>query len=100
MEDIKKLTGAISIIGNIKNRNDIGNIKVSIASYNLKDGDAFTIEVKDSFAMPSAMIGYLMQLVEQDKIRLSLKVGNEKLAELLDDLGLSQVFNIKTIRFA
>ncbi len=97
MENITKLTGAISIAGNVKNSNDINKIKEAISSYALKSGDAFTIELKDSFAMPSAMIGYLMKLVEQDKIKLSLKIGDPRLAELLDDLGLTQAFNIKTV---
>jgi len=50
--------------------------------------------------MPSAMIGYLMKLIEQDKISLTIYIGNERLSELLDDLGLTQAFNIKTKSFA
>lgn len=100
MENITKSTGGILINGNIRGTTDINKIKESIASCNLKDGDCFTIEIKDSFAMPSAMIGYLMKLVEQNKIELTLKVGDERLAELLDDLGLTKAFNIKTMNFA
>jgi len=60
----------------------------------------FSINIRDSFAMPSAMIGYLMKLIEQDKISLTIYIGDERLSELLDDLGLTQAFNIKTKSFA
>ena len=100
MENIVKLTRGISIIGNIKGTSDINQIKEAISGYTLKSGDSFTIEIKDSFAMPSAMIGYLMKIVEQDQIALKLQIGDTRLSELLADLGLTQAFNIKTKSFA
>ncbi len=100
MENITKLTKGISITGNIKGTTDINQIREAVSSYALKSGDSFAIDIKDSFAMPSAMIGYLMKLVEQDQIELTLQIGDTRLSELLDDLGLTQAFNIKTKSFA
>ncbi len=96
MDKITKQTQGIAIDGNIKGLSDVNEIKETITSYNLKNGDRFYIEINNSFAMPSAMIGYLMKLVEQDKVNLTVQISDERLVELLDDLGLTQAFNIKT----
>lgn len=45
--------------------------------------------------MPSALIGYLLKLVQQDEVKLSLNIQDTRLAELLDDLNLTEVFNIR-----
>ena len=95
MDEIKKLSQSIKIIGNIKGVMDLNQIKQTIESYRLSNGDKFTIEIIDSFAMPSAMIGYLLKMVEQDKVKLSLHIHDKRLVELLDDLGLMEVFNIQ-----
>ncbi len=95
MDEIKKLSQSIKIIGNIKGIMDLNQIKQTIESYRLSNGDKFTIEIIDSFAMPSAMIGYLLRLVEYDKIKLSLHIHDTRLYELLDDLSLTEVFNMQ-----
>jgi anti-anti-sigma regulatory factor len=95
MENITKQNQGILITGNIKGIEDIDQIKKVIESFLLKNGDNFTIHLQNSFSMPSAIIGYLMKLTEREGIKLTLKVGDERLADLLDDLGLTQAFNIK-----
>ena len=100
MDNITKQSQGILITGNIKGIEDIENTKRIIESFLLKRSDSFIVKLQNSFSMPSAMIGYLMKLTEQEGINLTLQVGDERLAELLDDLGLTQAFNIKVVNFA
>ncbi len=93
MKTIKSLPKSIQIEGNIKSLNDLQEIKEAIKSYQLSKGDKFTIEIMDSFAMPSAMIGYLLRIIEQDKVKLTLVINDQRLTGLLEDLNLKEVFN-------
>ncbi|HIP46446.1 MAG TPA: hypothetical protein EYG95_02675 [Campylobacterales bacterium] len=95
MQKIRKLTKSIKTEGNIRSMRDVSELKSTIESYNLVSGNQFNIEIVDSFAMPSALIGYLLKLVQQDAVKLSLNIYDTRLAELLDDLNLTEVFNIR-----
>jgi len=94
MLKIHKSTKSIKIEGNIRSISDVNDIKSTIDSYNLVSGNSFSIEIVNSFAMPSALIGYLLKLVQQDEVKLRLEIHDTRLAELLDDLNLTKVFNI------
>lgn len=63
----------------------------------LVDGGAASIllRIPDSFAMPSAVIGYLMKLVNRDKVHLNIIAGDQRLRELLDELQLTEQFGVK-----
>lgn len=62
----------------------------------LHDGGAksITLRIEDSFALPSAVIGYLMKLVNREKVKLTLLAGDKRLCELLDELQLVNVFGV------
>ena len=96
MITVTKKSNSIVVEGNIKNLEDVGRIRDEIESYNLKGGDSFSIEIKDSFAMPSALIGYLIKLIQKDNINLSMCACDDRLLGLLDDLGLIRAFNVKS----
>jgi anti-anti-sigma regulatory factor len=100
MVTITKSPQGIIIYGNIRSTDDVNKIKESLSSQLLKNGASITIDIKDSFAMPSAMIGFLMKLVEQNQVTLTLHIADERLVELLDDLGLSTTFHIKSTSVA
>ncbi|OQX74385.1 MAG: hypothetical protein B6D59_02695 [Campylobacteraceae bacterium 4484_4] len=85
----------IEIYGTIRDMNEITQIKDQIEALKLGEGEILNISIRGSFAMPSALIGYLLKLVEQQKIDLSLTVDDEMLAELLEDLNLQKVFNLR-----
>jgi len=72
MQKIRKLTKSIKTEGNIRSMRDVSELKSTIESYNLVSGNKFNIEIVDSFATPSALIGYLLKLVQQDAVKLSL----------------------------
>lgn len=87
--------GKVEIEGNIRGLNDIDQIKAVIDAMHLEQRDRLVLEIKDSFSMPSALIGYLLKLVEQKGVNLNVTVGNAILEELLHDLNLKQAFNLK-----
>ncbi len=92
--------GKVEVEGNIRGLQDIEQIKGVIDAMYLEAGDSLLFEIKDSFSMPSALIGYLLKLVEQQRVNLQLIVGNEILDELLTDLNLKRTFNLKLKRVA
>ena len=47
--------------------------------------------------MTSTVIGYLMKLVNIDKITISMIVGDQRLYQLLDELSLVKAFNVRLI---
>ncbi len=95
MAVVTKKIKMIRVEGNIKGLKDVNKIKDAIESFNLENGDRFSIEIKDSFSMPSALIGYLMKLIQKDEIKLNICACDARLVELLDDLGLTKAFNIR-----
>ncbi len=97
MVQIQKLSKSIKVRGNIRSISDVSELKSVIDAYNLRSRDNFTIEILDSFAMPSAMIGYLLKLVQQEEVILSIKINDQRLAALLEDLNLKEVFNIHSL---
>ncbi|KJU84246.1 hypothetical protein MBAV_003560, partial [Candidatus Magnetobacterium bavaricum] len=54
-----------------------------------------TINIPQSLTMTSSVIGYLLKLVFEHKIDLSILVKDEKLFNLLDVLNLVAVFKVK-----
>jgi anti-anti-sigma regulatory factor len=55
------------------------------------------LKIHDSLVINSSLIGYLVKIINQDGIRVSLFAGNETLFELLDDLGLAQSLDLQQI---
>ncbi len=92
--DISSSSNSITIQGNIKSVNDFQSIKTTIDS--LKDTNSnIIIDIKDSISITSSVIGYLNKLVLKDGVDIVMKVGNEQLFSLLEDLNLINTFNVK-----
>jgi len=89
-------SNSITIEGNIKSVNDYQEIKTSVSDLvqNHKD---INIIIKDSLSITSSVIGYLNKLVLKDGIKITMKVGDSQLMELLEDLNLKTVFNARKI---
>ncbi len=95
MTIIKPARETVEIEGTIRGMQDIAEIKSTIDAMRLEAGDPLHLTIRDSFSMPSALIGYLLKLVEQQKVTLHVTVGNAGLAELLADLNLTRIFNLR-----
>jgi hypothetical protein len=87
----------LSVEGIIKTIDDSMTLREAVQ--NLVDGgaDAVTVRIEDSFALPSAVIGYLMKLVNRDKVRLTLLARDSRLCELLEELQLTAVFGVRSL---
>lgn len=84
----------LTISGNIKTIDDSIAIKEAVKELQARGCGSILLRVTDSFSMPSAVIGFLMKLVNQDKVKLSVKVGDSRLGELLDELQLTAIFGV------
>ena len=87
----------ISVSGNIKTIDDSTAFRNEVQRLYESGSSAITVRVEDSFAMPSAVIGYLMKLVNRDKVKLTVLAGDPRLVELLDELQLKELFGVRAI---
>jgi len=94
--NISSSSNSVNISGNIKSINDFQAIKTTIDSLK-STHQALTIHIEDSISITSSVIGYFNKIVLKDKIDLKLRIGNEQLIELFDDLNLSTLFNVRKI---
>ena len=81
----------VTIKGNIKSVSDYQDIRSAVDDM-VFNNNSIVIHIADSLSITSSVIGYFNKLVLKDKINLSMKVGNQQLMELLDDLNLKSVF--------
>ncbi|MDR0453244.1 MAG: hypothetical protein LBH05_00360 [Deferribacteraceae bacterium] len=87
----------IVVYGNIKNVNDYQEIK-RIVTEMLREGSGqLNIKMPDSFSITSSIIGYFLKLVYQDGIKLSIMVSDERLFCLMNDLRLTEAFNVQKV---
>lgn len=86
----------VSVKGNIASVSDFESIKSSLTQTCVSHKN-IVLKIYDSLVINSSLIGYLVKIVNQDGVTLNLQAGNEVLYELLDDLGLSQTFNLERL---
>ncbi|WP_024789794.1 hypothetical protein [Lebetimonas sp. JH292] len=84
----------LTIEGNITTIKDAE--KIINALYSLSDKDSIIIKIKNSFSLPSSIIGELLKLTDMGK-KVILEVKDPVLYEMLDDLNLTKTFNVKRI---
>lgn len=94
--NISSNLNVVTTEGNIKTIADFNDIKNNVGAVALKH-NSIVVDVKNSLSLTSAVIGYFTKLALKDKIRMQVNVGDGRLYELLDDLCLVSVFNLKKI---
>jgi hypothetical protein len=92
-----KSNNDLVITGNIKSVEDSMEIKEAITALQKKGVKSVLLRIQDSFSMTSTVIGYLMKLVNIDKVTVSLIVGDQRLYQLLEELSLVQLFNVRFV---
>ena len=92
--EISVSSNSVTITGSIKSVGDFQSIKSAVDS--LKTSyKSINIDIKDSISITSSVIGYFNKLVLKDNMEIHMNVGKEQLFSLMDELNLSQVFNLK-----
>ena len=91
--ELKTYGDTIEVNGVIKTISDAQEIIDAIKNV---QGNSLRLIVKDSFALPSSIIGYLIKKSEED-VKIVVEVGSDILAELLDDLNLTKIFNVRKL---
>jgi hypothetical protein len=91
----------VSVSGNlveieevIKTLDDVNKINNIISEF--KTGSTLILRIKDSFAIPSSIIGILIKK-KKEGVDIHLEVGNDTLYELLDDLNLINHLNVRKL---
>lgn len=86
----------ITIEGNIKSIDDFQRIKSALDTMT-DSHKRIDILIRDSFSMTSSVIGYLNKIIQKDGIILSMQVGDDRLYNILKDLALMSIFNVKKL---
>jgi anti-anti-sigma regulatory factor len=94
---IERSSNELVITGNIKSIEDSMAIKDAIGAQRKAGATAIIMRIRDSFSMTSTVIGHLMKLVRQENVPVTLLVEDHRLFQLLEDLNLVQLFNVRHI---
>lgn len=87
----------IVVNGNILSFDDYDKIKEAVQEIIKKSGNELDIVFADAMALNSALIGFFIKCVRVDSVRMTMRVGNRKLYDMLETLSLVPVFNV-TVR--
>ena len=93
--ELERQGNILNIKGNIKSIEDYETIKSEIEAIR-KNYQNATINILDSFSITSSIIGYLYKITNEG-FKINLYVKNEILYNLLNDLNLINLFNVKKI---
>ncbi|WP_321777305.1 hypothetical protein [Sulfurimonas sp.] len=95
--EITSSSSTITITGNIKSIANFSEIK-SLTDNVSAEHKSIVIKIIDSLSITSSVIGYFNKLVLKDNITIDMRIGNEQLFHLIDDLNLTSTFNAKKIK--
>lgn len=85
----------MKIIGEVKSLDNYAEIKRVIQGYIETGEKILIIDIVDSMMITSSIIGYFTKIIHADGMKLSIIVHGERLYELLEDLNLVVMFNVR-----
>lgn len=85
----------IHIDDTIKSISDNDKIKQAIENSWSNNEHAIDIYINDSFIITSSVIGFLIKFIKKDKMPITIYISNSELYEMLDDMKLIEVLNIR-----
>jgi len=91
--NVKKMGNIVEVDGLIKTINDASAVIDALKSV---DDDNVVLRVRESFGLPSSIIGYLVKLKDEGK-NVTVEVGSDILYDLLDNLNLISSFNVRRV---
>lgn len=93
-EDGEKIV--MDVMGLIKGVTDSQRLKDAIESIQNKR-KYIEINIHESFAVNSTIVGYLRKKIKIDGLSISVRVKDERLYELFDELKLLDIFNVSRL---
>ena len=94
--EVNVVGNKIVVKGNVKSIRDYEEIR-NVIERVISTNKFVVIELVDSISLTSSVIGYLSKLVNVDDVKVELYVRDDGLYDLLDDLGLINLFRVKRI---
>ncbi len=86
----------IVITGTIKTIANAQTIKEAIRKTHEQHLDhIINLVIKDSFIITSSVIGFVIKAIKMDKIALHVNIGSEELYEMLEDMNLIDMMNVR-----
>lgn len=85
----------LRITGEVKSLDNYSEIKKVIQGFIDTGEKTLVIDIADSMMITSSIIGYFTKIIHADGIRLSIIVHSDRLYELLEDLNLVVMFNVR-----
>lgn len=95
--EIKVHGSQVEIKGNIKTPENYMAIKEHVQRIVDKGTNDIQFIIEDSLSMTSSVIGYLMKLVNVDKVQINMQIRDKRLIELMEELDLVRLFGVKKI---
>lgn len=87
----------ITIRGNVKTIEDYLEIKSFLKIFLERDIKSLYIKIPDSVSITSALLGLFLRLIYEEKIQLSIFVGQDSLYNLFEVMNLITTFNVRRI---
>jgi hypothetical protein len=85
----------LTITGNIKTMADYLAIRKQVTELVEAGASRLTLSIRESFSMPSSVIGFFVKLINRDKIRVTMLIQDPRLLELLEELNLTELFGAR-----
>ncbi len=92
--EVKTKNNQIIISGQVKTMEHYKQIKSQLHNLLQTKPIDITVEITNSVSLPSSVIGLFLKTVHQDNVKISLVVHNENLITLLNELNLTNQFEI------
>jgi predicted FMN-binding regulatory protein PaiB len=86
----------LNIEGMVENIDDCKQISKNVKELAKQNDNKVVIVFKDSFVIPSTLIGQMLKLIQVDKIAIHIKANNDLFA-LLERLNLIKTFNVSKL---
>jgi len=87
----------VYIDGNLKSLSEVRQVSSEIDLIT-KESKNIVLILSNSLSIPSSLIGYLIKIIKQNSVNLTLKVGDKRAYDTLDDLNLVRLFNVQMIK--
>jgi len=93
----KAIGHKVLIHGNIKSINHYHTISDEIEALIRNNIKELEVYIYDSISLTSSVIGYFSKLVHVDNIGIRVKISDNQLYELLEDLGLLSTLHVERL---